>query len=345
MKQLHQGLDYRLYMIYAWGGLALLVAWIFVSTLVLDVLSLPDPQVFLLIAGPILLWFAGILLYWWWVFLFKGNRELEELSQSPGGDVPGIKSLKSWNTLHQAMAIHGGNVEELIKNAKRANRPIIVWYGSMNLLVCWVFGPFVLGFLGIMPDAAPKTQLGIWLGGLFAGIVLQLVVTYVVLGWGTGASEKAYLAPLGLAVTRAPGLEPDVIGLIGGGQKLIPDGPAIVEGERYGRLVHIETIDKHSLTVVQARLAEFRVQSNDGKLVPEEGAPEAVAKALRGLRKAKRWQGIDVHAGPEGMAIQRHSKGTNMWLYDLWLAEYLLDEIKAGKGTIPLPREEFYAHS
>ena len=117
---------------------------------------------------------------------------------------------------------------------------------------------------------------------------------------------------------------------MGGGQKLIPDGPAIVEGERHGRLVHIETIGKHSLTVVQAKMPEFKVQSNDGKLVPDEGAPEAVAKALRSLRKAKRWRGIAVYAGPEGIAIQRQSKGTNMWLYDLWLAEYLLDRSSAG---------------
>jgi len=225
------------------------------------------------------------------------------------------------------MTISGGSVKEFAKNAKKADRPIIVWYGSMNLLVCWIFGPFVLGFLGLMPDAAPKTQLGVWLGGVFVWIAFMIVVTYVLLGWGGGASEKAYLAPLGLAVTRVPGLKPDMIGLIGGGQKLIPDGPAIVEGERYGRLVHIETIDKHSLTVVQAPMPEFTVQSNDGKLIPDEGAPEAVAKALRSLRKAKRWRGIVVYASPEGMAIQRHSKGTNMWLYDLWLAEYLLDKI------------------
>jgi len=74
------------------------------------------------------------------------------------------------------------------------------------------------------------------------------------------------------------------------------------------------------------------VQSKDGKLVPDEGAPESVARALKSLRKAKRWRGIVVHAGPEGIAIQRQSKGTNMWLYDLWLAEYLLDEINPSSG-------------
>jgi hypothetical protein len=323
MKRLHEGFDYRLYQIYIWGGLPLLVIYIAIAALTLERRNQLGSLGGLYIFVPLTLWLAGLLLYWWWVFLFKGNKELEELAQSPGGDVPGIKSLKSWNTLHQAMTISGGNLEEFVKNAKRANRPIIVWYSSMNLLVCWVLGPIALGFLGVMPDAEPKTQLGIWVGGIFAGIVLQLVVTYVVLGWGSGASEKAYLAPLGLAVTRVPGLEPDVIGLIGGGQKLIPDGPAVVEGQRYGRLVHIETIGKHSLTVVQANMPEFKVQSHDGKLVPDEGAPEAVVKALKSLRKAKRWRGIVVHAGPEGIAVQRQSKGTNMWLYDLWLAEYL----------------------
>jgi hypothetical protein len=333
LKQLHQGLDYKLYKIYIWGGLPLLVVYIAVAALILERRNQLGSLGGLHIFAPLALWFAGILLYWWWVFLFKGNRELEELAQSSGGDVPGIKSLKSWNTLHQEMTISGGNPKEFVKNAKKANRPIIVWYGSMNLLVCWVLGPLILGFLGIIPDAVPQTQLGLWLGGMFAGIVLQLVVTYVVLGWGGGASEKAYLAPLGLAVTRVPGLEPDVIGLIGGGQKLIPDGPAIVEGERYGRLVHIETIDKHSLTIVQAKVPEFKVQSKDGKLVPDEGAPEAVVKALKSLRKAKRWRGILVYAGPEGVAIQRQSKGTNMWLYDLWLAEYLLEKIDVVQGA------------
>jgi hypothetical protein len=92
-------------------------------------------------------------------------------------------------------------------------------------------------------------------------------------------------------------------------------------------LVHIETIGRYSLTVLQANLPEFRVQSNEGKLVPDRGAPEAVAKALKSLPKAKRWRGMEVNAGPEGIGVQRESKGTNMWLYDLWLAEYLLDKI------------------
>jgi len=118
MKQLHEGLDYTLYKIYIVGGIASYVVWVFVSTLVFDALSLPGPLPFAMIIIPLMLWVAGILLYWWWVFLFKGSRELEELVEVQEKGIPGIKSLKSWNTLHQAMAIYGGNVEELRKNAK-----------------------------------------------------------------------------------------------------------------------------------------------------------------------------------------------------------------------------------
>ena len=318
MNELHRGWDYRLYKIYIWGGLALIVVYIFVVTLVFDILD------FLVLMGPFLVWFAGILLYWWWVFLFKGNRELDELSRAQGQGVPGIQALKSWSTLHQAMAIHGGDAKELIKNERKAKRPMLMWYGGVNLMALWIICPVALGSLEIF-----QLDVGIWLAGAFVWVVLMLVGTPFLLGWGAKSMGDAYLAPLGLAVTRTPGLAVDVLGLIGDGQKLIPDGPAIVEGERYGRLVHIETIDKHSLTVVQARAPEFKVQSDDGKLVLEEGAPEAVVKALKSMRKAKRWQGIVVYAGPEGIAVQRRSTGMNMWLYDLWLAEHLLDEIHA----------------
>jgi hypothetical protein len=331
LKHLHEGWDYRLYKIYIWGGLPLLVIYIVTASLILDRRNQFDTAIGPWIIIPLVSWVSGIMLYWWWVFLFKGSTDLEELGQAQRQGVPDIKSLKSWSTLQQAMAIRGGDVKELIKNEKRARRPILLWYGSVNLLVLWILCPVTLGSLGFIHTDG-KTGLGIWVGGVLVWIALMLVGTPFLIGWGGKSAEKAYLAPLGLAVTQAPGLEPDLIGLIGGGQKLIPDGPAIVEGQRYGRLVHVETIGKHSLTVVQAEVPEFGAQSRDGKLIPNEGAPEAVVKALRNLRKAKRWRGIAVYAGPTGIGVQRQSKGTNMWLYDLWLAEYLLDRIDHGEA-------------
>ena len=326
MKQLHEGWDYKLYQIYIWGGLSLLVIYIVLAVLVFDIPDFVGSMAILVIMGPFFVWFTGILLYWWWVFLYKGNKELKELSKTPTAEVPGINSLKSWNSLHQAMSVSGGSVDELIKNAKKANRPMILWFGCQNFLALWVCGFITLGSLGFI--AASKFP--VMVIGVVIWVVLMIIGTPFLLGWGGRASEKAYLAPLGLAVTRVPGLAPDIISMLGGGQILIPDGPAIVEGERYGRLVHIETIDKYSLTVLQAKLPEFTVLSKEGKLTPSEKAPGEVVDTLKSLRKAKRWQGIDVYASPDGIAIQRESRGTNMWLYDLWLAEYLLDKISTG---------------
>ena len=326
LKKIHEGWDYRLYQVYIWGGLALLFAYMISIGLLLEPRNLPARTMFLLFMVPFMVWFTGVLLYWWWVFLFKGRGDLREAAEAQGEGPPPIRSLKSWSTLHEAMAISGGSFEELMELDSQARRPILVWFGLQNFLALWVCGPVVLGALGIIKGA----RVEIWLIGIVVAIGLMLVGTPLLLSWGSRSGENAYLAPLGLAITQAPGLRPDEMASFGGGQPLIPDGPAVMEGERHGRLVHIETIGKHCLTVLQANLPEFQVRSQDGKLIPDGGAPGAVIKALRSLRKAKRWKGIKVYAGAEGIAVQRQSRGTNMWLYDLWLAEYLCDGIDRG---------------
>ena len=101
----------------------------------------------------------------------------------------------------------------------------------------------------------------------------------------------------------------------------------MLEGNRNGRLVHIEVMGKHCYTAVQAETPPFKIHSQAGKLVANEDAPEAVKKTLKGLRKAKRWKGIQVTGGHEEIGIERESRGQNMWLYDLWLAEVLLEKL------------------
>lgn len=322
----YQGLDYKLYKIYIWGGLALLVIYLVVAILVFEANNLPDAQMFFVLFLPVMLFVAGIFLYWWWVFLFRDNIEIRKTVKSASDEIPAISALKSWNTLHEAMAISGGSREEFVRQTKKARRPMLIWYAGSNLLAVWIFCPLSLGFFGLMENFS----LGIWLGGVFVWIVGMLVATPILASMGGREGEKAYLSPLGLAVTHVPKIVPDTIALLGADLRLIPDGPAVVEGERYGRLVHIEMIDQHSLTVLQASLPEFQVRSEDGKLVPDEGAPQQVVEAIKTLRKAKRWQGIHIYGGAQGIAVQRDSKGTNMWLYDLWLAEYLLDHYNAG---------------
>jgi len=94
LKQLHQGLDYKLYKIYIWGGLPLLVIYMVVTALILEQRNQLDSAVEPPIIIPLMLWFGGILLYWWWVILFKGNKELEELAQLPGGGCSGHQVIE-----------------------------------------------------------------------------------------------------------------------------------------------------------------------------------------------------------------------------------------------------------
>ena len=51
--------------------------------------------------------------------------------------------------------------------------------------------------------------------GIPLSVILLLVGTPVLLSWGSRGAEEACLAPLGMASTRTPGLEADVIGRIG----------------------------------------------------------------------------------------------------------------------------------
>jgi hypothetical protein len=166
----------------------------------------------------------------------------------------------------------------------------------------------------------------VWVPGVLVIMLLSFVVTPFLVGRSGKAGEAAYLAPLGLALAGLPSVEPHISGILGGGQAVILEGATVLNGSRRGRLVHIETIGKHSYTLVQAETPAFEIHSQAGKLVADEDAPGAVTEALKGLRKAKRWRGVKVTGGSEGIGVERESAGQNMWLYDLWLIERLLEE-------------------
>jgi len=120
MNRLYEGWDYLLYRIYIWGGIAALVVYFAVVTYfcALGFIDVPDTAVLAIYSAPITPWVLGILAYWWWVFLFKGNKELNESTRRRPESTPEISALKSWSTLHPAMAIYGGNVDEMSKAAK-----------------------------------------------------------------------------------------------------------------------------------------------------------------------------------------------------------------------------------
>lgn len=336
MTRLHEGLDYLLYRIYIWGGIVALVIYVALVTY-LDAVELIDvPRTGMIPVGiysaPVTPWILGILAYWWWVFLFKGNKELRESICKRSESIPEISALKSWSTLQTAMAIYAGNVDEILESEKAALRPVLIWYGMSNLLVLWILGCFWV-WVFFQDDLPANFIIRVWVSGVFVIMILLGVITPFLVGRAKESGEAAYLAPLGLSLAKPTSVEPHISGILGSGRAAIYEGAIVFNGNRRGHLVHIETIGKRSFTLVQAETPPFEIHSQAGKLVASENAPEAVTEALKGLRKAKRWRGIKVTGGPEGIGIERESSGQNMWLYDLWLIERLLSSLTRGRRT------------
>jgi hypothetical protein len=328
MNRLHEGLDYLLYRIYIWGGIAALVVYFALVIYffgVLEFIDVSDMAMLAIVSAPVTLWVLGILAYWWWVFLFKGNKELKDSIHKRPESTPEISALKSWSTLHTAMAIYGGNVDEILEAEKAARRPVIIWYGMQNLFVLWILGNFWVWAL--FQDGLPANYIArVWVPGVFVIMILFLVATPFLVGRARKGGEAAYLAPLGLSLAESPSDMPYLPAILGRDQAVIHEGATVLNGSRRGRLVHIETSGKHCYTWVQVEMPPFEIHSQAGKLVADRDAPEAVTRALKGLRKAKRWRGIKVTGGSDGIGIERESSGQNMWLYDLWLIERLLEE-------------------
>jgi hypothetical protein len=314
-------LFYRFYII---GGLAVVVA----VCLAVGLLTPPaEVEARLpLMFGAVTLWFIGILAYWWVQFLFLGYTEPERWVKEDEDETPDIKALRSWSTLSEAMSVYGGDVEELKKLDKAARRPVLEWFFWVNVLCLYCLSNPWLTILGIL---TPERQ-RYFVAGVLGLIVFIMVRTYFLLGARVTAGEYAYLRPLGLEVVEGPTLDFKRIArtTLEGPWGLVAGRGTVLAGTRHGRSVQVVVDGQRCYTMVEAQVPSFTVESKEGKLVAGEGAPAAVRESLKELHKARRWVGMELQAGSEGIAVERTpGRRQNMWLYDLWLAERLLEAL------------------
>lgn len=319
------GGDSILYRIYIVGGLIGIVVATMGTAALFDPHGIKGITLFVGFTC-VTLWVVGILAYWWWQFLFRSYGSPKRLEEQPAGGVPEIKALKSWSTLSEAMSVHGGNVEEQAQLEKAGRRGIIEFFGWQNVLAFFVIGSMWLYMLKILPDTAmPCVVIGV-----IVLLVITMVRTYFLIGGGARAGEHAYLAPLGLALVETPTADLDMVA-----HHVQSDAAdvTVLAGTRHGRPVQIVVAGKITYTMVRSPVPRFAIESQKGRLVAAQDAPEPVSRALRGLRKAKRWVKMSVQAGPKGILVQRTpGRRQNMWLYDLWLAEWLLEQLGEESG-------------
>jgi hypothetical protein len=166
------------------------------------------------------------------------------------------------------------------------------------------------------------------------GVYLLYLIARIVMPSGT--VSQAYragadmLSPLGLDMTQQPkvGLNPR-FDRPGYSAKMV--GAFALEGQRHGRHVSMRReSDGPTVVSIGGAYPEFGVKSDGDRLKAARGAPREVGRALGSLSRSKRWKGMELCAGGDGITVERRKDSSGFdWLCDLWLAERLADAVRA----------------
>lgn len=198
-----------------------------------------------------------------------------------------------------------------------------------GMLVCGLI------FLSVPPIYLLDTFVPLIVGApLIAGIALVKSVSLMSSG---GDLDKAYdlagraMAPLGLEVVERPtiAIEPKSVAPFRMGPTL--RGALVLEGERHGRHVTIRMpaggVRATSEVSLAGQAPEFEFKARDGRLKAGEGAPVAVAAALKAVPNSTRWKGVKGGGDEHGVAVGRKGAASGDMLLDLWLAERIADAV------------------
>ena len=308
MKGSGAGWDSILYRVFIIVGLIGIVAVAVGTSILID----PQGRTMLPVytgGGCATLFLVGILVYWWAQFLFAGYGEAKRSSTETEVRAPEIASLKSWQTLFEAMVAWGGDSEAMEVTRKRSHNPLLEWFGWATVLALF---PLVNVWLYLFGVLSKEFFLAYIRPAIVILAVLMLVRTYFLVRGANNASEdETIFAPLGLRLVEQPKSR---------------SAPKVLEGLRHGRSVYIMSKGQHCITKVSGTMPAFEVEAKEGKFLLTEELPQNVYSALKGLRKAKRWIGVKLEGSQDGITVERNARGVNLWLYDLWLAERLLGE-------------------
>ncbi len=316
MKNTGAGWDSWWYRIFVIGGLLLVVV-----SVILAVIMDPVGKLGLRVGGIEIAVFLVLLLAYWWVQIGLrdyGTTKAPVADKKP--DVNDLSVLQSWSVLSSVMIVQAGDVEEMRKLERASRVTLLIWFGWVTILVLFpVLGlglPYALGLI-------TTNQFGLGVYAFMGFLALTFVLIVFLPHRAARVNESILLTPLGLKLVRTPeaALTPGLSGPRTGVR-----GATVMEGSRHGRPVRIVVQSGTTTMTVGGAVPSFAIHSRAGKLTAEGGAPQAIQRAIKGLRKAKRWEGLELSGSAQGIQATRRSRGQNMWLYDLWLSERILDE-------------------
>ncbi|MBI3738283.1 MAG: hypothetical protein HY258_04475 [Chloroflexi bacterium] len=313
------GWDSWLYRVFVIGSLLLVVV-----SVILAVTFDPAGRLALRVGGIEMAVFVVLLLAYWWVQIgLRGYGTTRTPLPEGKPDVNDLTVLQSWSVLSSAMVVQAGDVEEM-KRLERASRTtLLIWFGWVTILVLFpVLGLGLPSALGLITSSQFGFGVYFYMGFLALTFILIIFLPHR----AAKVNESILLTPLGLKLIQTPEavLTPGL-----DNPRTAVRGATVMEGSRHGRGVQITVESGVTTTILGGSAPSFVIQSQAGKLVAESGAPRAVRQAIKDLRRAKRWEGLELSGDAQGIRATRHSRGQNMWLYDLWLSERILDAAQA----------------
>jgi hypothetical protein len=210
----------------------------------------------------------------------------------------------------------------LIKQAARkGNSSLIIWFlWTAVIALCPIAMMVPLAF-GLLDWSVLRYAVLFYIGI----VIFMSFLTFFLGRRSAEAGQEVYFAPLGLKMSEMPD-----VSLAEPGPRV--RGRTVVSGKRFNREVEIIFGMGSMTTKVFYPSKKFVIKSKDGDLATESSAPQAVHDAVKGLRKAKRWQGLELEADQGGIIGMRNSNRQNMWLYDLWLIERIISEMERDKA-------------
>jgi hypothetical protein len=196
----------------------------------------------------------------------------------------------------------------------------------------------IIGFLGITFTILLETRIidpnsVSWIGELapFAPIVL-LPLAMLWVRWMMGRSQRVAnlsMEPLDLELTDMPDIRVGPRGF-GDGKQGRAVGPTVMQGKRHGLPVRVELDSGEQVTKVGKSAPAFELSEAKGRLHAGSNAPAPVRTLVEKLKPSQQWRGIDkVEAGERGIVVNRSGSTPNGWMWDLWLAERLVEALDA----------------
>lgn len=240
------------------------------------------------------------------------------------GDPTALSEPELW----AALAVHP--IDDAAIRARQA-----VW-GTVrsSLRLGWLIWPLI--FASVVPIYLFDTFVPILIGAPLIGLIaLWRSVGLLRSGGGLDdayAQVGAAMAPLGLALVErptvwfAPRLDRPLFSTEFA-------GATVLEGTRHARGASVcfpaggAGVRAPSAVTLGSAVPEFEASFRDGRLRAKRGAPPPVGRALGSLPASKRWSGVQVEGGAEGLIVYRRSSREGDWLCDLWLAERLADAL------------------